>query len=130
MRWVDKPVTCLKYVEDCLAIEKIVFKSALRLNINGRQVSVSKATKSNAHFRTVSFNASARGMLLNSKKTKMLTISTAKNYVAESYIYDDQRICIDCDPTMKVLGFNFGKMPNINEHMRIAQKMFKMKLWT
>ena len=129
-RWSERPITCLKYVDDCLSIEKLPFKNALRLNINGRSVSVVKAIKTNVHFRTVSANAMRRGMLLNSKKTRMITISAARDYIAESYIYDETNTRIDCDDNLKVLGFNFGKQPDVQEHMKITQKKFKTRLWT
>lgn len=90
--------------------------------INGRSISVAKAVKTNVHFKTVSYNAAARGMCLNASKTKMLTISAAKDYIAESYIYDDNNTRIDCNETMKILGFNFSKRPDEQEHIKITRK--------
>ena len=60
----------------------------------------------------------------------MLTVSAARDYTAESYIYDNERFRIDCNESIKVLGFNFGKKPDVNLHMKITQKKFKMRLWT
>ena len=52
-RWADEPITCLKYVNDCLAIEKVPFKNGLKMTVNGRHLSVAKAVKSNIHYNTV-----------------------------------------------------------------------------
>ena len=76
--WSSRRIYCVKYVDDCLSIDRVPFRDGLRLNVNGRNLSLVRAAK------TVEFNATQHGMKMNSTKTKLLTISAAKSYKAES----------------------------------------------
>ena len=85
INWKDRPLKCLKYVDDCLSVEKLSFFDAVRINVDGKNLAVTKASKSQRHFDTVSINAASRGMILNAQKTKMLCISAARTYTCLLY---------------------------------------------
>ena len=80
----------------------------------GRNISVSKATKSQHLFRLIECNAAFRGMQINNGETQMLTISAATSYDAESYLNTSDDSRIDCGPSMRVLGFHFNRQPNVS----------------
>lgn len=94
VRWQSRPLKCLKCVDDCVSVEKVFFKDALRVNANGVQTALAKATKTQDHFRTIEFNAVKLGMEINNSKTRMLCVTTARSYIPASYLYssDETRI--------------------------------------
>ena len=54
-------------------------------------------------------------MKLNNQKTQMLCIQPALEKEVSSFLYaDGQRI--DSGEELKVVGFKFGKKPNVNAH--------------
>lgn len=116
-------------MDDCLSIEKVCFSNGLKLKINGVEMSVVKAIKSEVHFRTVENNAKGRGMIVNNDKTKMLCISAARSYQPEPYLISSDGTRIDCVKSAKILGFHFDTNPNVATHMAITQKKFKSRLW-
>ena len=78
VRWRPCKLKCFKYADDCVSIENIFFKDAVRVNATGVQTALAKATKTQQHFRTVEFNAVNKGMQINSSKTKMLCATSAR----------------------------------------------------
>ena len=129
VRWKDRAIKCVKYVDDCLSLEKVCFSNGLKLQINGVEMSVVKAVKSEHHFCTVESNARDRGMIINNGKTKMLCISAARSYQSEPYLVSSDGTRIDCVQAAKILGFHFDTNPNVAAHMAVTQKKFKSRLW-
>ena len=60
----------------------------------------------------------------------MLCMSAAKSYVPECYIYTSQNDRISSKKTLKVLGFRFGKEPNVREHVKGLLSKFRSRIWT
>ena len=72
-RWMDRNIKCIKYVDDCLSLEKICF------GLRGGQGEERRmlASKSQRHFRLVEENAAPRGMKLNKGKTRICLLYTS-----------------------------------------------------
>ena len=60
-----RDIKCLKYVDDCLSIEKVYFKESEKLNVDNTRYALSRAAKTQDQFRTVEFNAGRIGMQIN-----------------------------------------------------------------
>ena len=68
VRWKDEALVCVKYVDDCLAIEKLNYAGTTKIHDSGNDYARVRAIKCQDHFRTVEYNASRRGMIINQKK--------------------------------------------------------------
>ena len=128
--YIDRPLKCLKYVDDCLSLEKMSFRNAMKISSNGRPIAIARAPKSQAFYRTVSRNASLRGMKLNAGKTRLLCISPPLSYVPDPFIDDSKDDRITAVKELKILGFHFNTEPNVKAHMAITQKKFLSRIWT
>ena len=128
-RWTDRGIKCIKYVDDCLSVEKVFFKDAIRVQINGRNVGLAKAAKTKSHFRNVEYNANRWGMQINNAKTKMLCISSATSYLPEAYFHSTDGVRISSEWSMKILGLTLSNEPSVREHLRLLQKKFKCRIW-
>ena len=83
-RWKIRPIKCLKFVDDCLSLEKLHFKDLEQINVNGDSLALSRAVKTQQQFRTIEYNASNIGMQINNQKTKMLCVSAARSYTPKA----------------------------------------------
>ena len=63
--WTDRRLKCVKYVDDCLAIEKVSFSGAETVAADGTETAIVRAVKTQNHFCTIEYNAELRGMQLN-----------------------------------------------------------------
>ena len=123
--WKDRGIKCLKYVDDCLSIEKINFRKR-RIGL----ASCVKACKTQSHYETVSYNARNRGMKLNEAKTKMICVSAARSYKPKANINAGDNNNIEtADLPLRVLGFYFGTEPNVKANMSVLQRKFKSRIW-
>ena len=120
----------MKYVDDCLSIEKLPFLGGERDNANGVKNIPVRAVKSQSHFRTVEYNAERKGMRINALKTKMLCISNARSYTPQPYLLTTDGTAIRPYETLKNLGFYFSSMPTVQEHLRVTLKKFKCRIWS
>ena len=119
----------MKYIDDCLTVEKVYMKKAEKYNIDGHVTALSVAPKTQAHFRTVEYNAENRGMQINNEKTVMLCVSAARSYVPECYIHTSRNDRITSTNTLKVLGFTFGNEPNVKAHVAVLLRKFRSRIW-
>ena len=69
-------------------------------------------------------------MVVNSNKTKLLTVSDALNYRPKAYIMDENNNKIESGNSMNILGFHLSDRPDVNEHVRQVVKKMKMRYWT
>ena len=127
--WKDRGLVCVKYVDDCLSIERLCFSGAEHFNANGETYALARAIKSQSLFNTIEFNAAQRGMIVNNNKTKMMCISAARTYVPASYIITTSGERIDTDKTMKILGFHFDTTPTVKYHLKLLHRRFKSRVW-
>ena len=120
VNWNDRRLVCLKYVDDCLSLEKLCFSNAERFNVDGRMHALSSAMKTQSHFNTVEYNAAQRGMIINNNKTKLMCISAARSYAPSSYIVMSNGDKIETVSSMKSLGFHFDTSPTVKYHMKLS----------
>ena len=111
--WIDSPLSCMKYVDDCLSIEKLPFLGGESVNANGIENIPVRAVKSQSHFRTVEYNAERKGMRTNALKTKMLCISNARSYTPQPYLLTTDSTAIRPSEMLKILGFHFSSVPTV-----------------
>ena len=123
--WQDRKLKCMKYVDDCLSIERINFKKS---KID--ETAYVRARKSQNHFHTVEYNGNSRGMKLNYQKTRMLCISAASSYTPIAYVDTPDGSRITSESSMKVLGFMFGQQPNVKDNMKSVQRKFRSRVWS
>ena len=115
----------MKYVDDCLSVDKVLFRGGKI--VSGK--SKARAKKTQDHFRTVERNAISRGMKINNNKTKMLCISAAKTYDPVAFISTSDGTTISSTDSMKVLGFTFDSSPTVKAHLQVTQRKFKCRMW-
>ena len=48
----------MKYVDDCLSVEKVCFLGTEKVNVNGQELTVARANKMENHVKSVEYNAS------------------------------------------------------------------------
>ena len=49
MRWESEKIVCVKYVDDCLAIEKVCFQDSLRGAVGDGDVAIVRAMQRSAY---------------------------------------------------------------------------------
>ena len=69
-------------------------------------------------------------MVVNSRKTSMLSISDAMSYKAAAFLEDAEGNRIESGDSMKILGFHFGSRPTMHAHVGALQKRFRRQYWT
>ena len=130
VRWKERKLLCVKYVDDCLSVEKVSFSNAEIINANSQTNALARANKSQDHFRTVEYNAATRGMEINKSKTSMMCESAAKTYTPKSYLIASDGTKVESGEQMKILGFHFNTEPNVKHHMKLLHRRFKCRLWS
>ena len=68
-------------------------------------------------------------MKINAEKTQLICVSDAVNYNISSYINTDEQTIRSVD-SMKILGFIFGKKPNVSSHIDYIIDKFNKSIWT
>lgn len=126
---VDKPIIIVKYIDDNISIEKLNFGQTIARLEAGKFVKKKRAVKSQNSFRAVTGEACKRGMVVNSKKTQIIVISDSLTYEPRTMITDKDGNDISCKDDMKILGFTFGKKPNMNKHIRGVLTRIRRKYW-
>ena len=130
VRWKDRKLLCVKYVDDCLSVEKVSFSNAEKINANGKINALARASKTESHLQTVEYNSAQRGMQINKTKTNMMCISAAKTYEPQSYVMALDGTKKETGEKMKILGFHFNSEPNVRYHMKLLHRRFKCRLWS
>ena len=115
-RWIERKIKCIKYVNDCLSLEKVFFKDAVKIQVNWETIGLARASKTQSHFQTVEYNASRWGMQINESKTKVLCINSSKSNKPEAYFHTADGTRVSSSDSMKILGFTFTSEPNEHEH--------------
>ena len=111
--WRPKPISVKKLVDDNLLNEKLAMKNVPRISDQGVVYKNARAGLSEQMFKHIATNAEKQGLLINAKKTALLTISGAVSYQAKSHIYTADNTRIDCQDSLKMLGFYFNKQGDV-----------------
>ena len=90
-----------------------------------------KATQSEAFFKTIEKEATSIGMAVNAKKNQMLCVSPALHASNSTYINIGNELSDrihNCD-TLKILGFLFSPKPDISAQYSAMQLKFRRRVW-
>ena len=70
-------------------------------------------------------------MKVNTAKTKMLCVSDAHSFLAESYFMDadGKEISSSRETSIKILGFHLSSKPGVGMHVWVIRKKFRMHFW-
>ena len=127
---VEEPVEFFKYVDDSISVEKLNFGLiAITLDENGRPVKVRRATGSQNGFRSVTKNARRKLMAVNEHKTKIVCIADNMNYTARVFIEDSAGVRIDCEDSIRVLGFDLTNKPTMHAQVASISKRMRQRYW-
>ena len=110
---------------------------ALQMNMEtAREIPGEKRREKHAIISQNTFNrvltkARGRGMKVNTGKTSMLCISDAMSFKADGYLVgeDGSRVGSEDTDTIKILGFHFGRKPNVAEHVKSLRRRFYSRWW-
>ena len=125
-----KAVKVFKYADDNISIEKVNFGQTPVIVRDGLSIKVKLAVNLQNGFRSITSKAKEKGMVVNSNKTKLLTISDALNHRPSAYIMDENDNKIESGTTMNILGFYLSDRPDVSEHVKQIVKKLKMRYWT
>ena len=68
-------------------------------------------------------------MLVNSEKTKMLAITANNHEKISTYINLPDGQTVKSQETLKILGFVFGRRPNVSDHIEHLSELFRKRVW-
>ena len=106
-RLLGKRARKFKFVDDGLIVTKINMRSGTEDRSREKRVLENQDLLTQNMYRRVVGRAGQRGMMVNSKKIKVLCISDAMSYQAKSFFLDADGEKITAGNPMKILGFSF-----------------------
>lgn len=116
------------FVDDNLQNEKLYMKDIPITQIEQNLYKHARAGQSEKMFAHISRNVEDQGLLVNRKKTNVLTISGATSYQARTHIYDNQTR-IDCKDKLKALGFVFNRSGDVSDQIEQLCRRFRSRTW-
>ena len=130
-RWKDKPVEIFKYVDDGLIVDKVNMDTGVSLLApeGKKEKRMKHAAASQNSFRTITTNATRKGMKVNTLKTNLLCIDDSMSYVPEVYIEDGDGNEIREGNGLKLLGFHFSTDATVNKHVEVIRKKMRRRYW-
>ena len=129
LRWKMKKPKKFKYVDDGMIVTKINMDSGLVMTRGGKVYKVKKDLLSQNMFRRVVLRATGRGMVVNTKKTKLLCISDAQTYVAEAFFEDRDSVRLESGESIKILGFHMDSRPTCHAHVDALRRRMRERVW-
>ena len=130
LRWKALKPTKLKFVDDGMILSKINMDSAaVGTAASGRQTKTKHDLQSQNLFRKIVSKAESRGMVVNKGKTKILCISDAQTYKAQSYLLDADGRKLESGASMKVLGFHMDSRPSVHAHVEALKRRMRDTTW-
>ena len=127
--WEDPGLSVKVYIDDMNNLEKVCHVNAISRITEGKTVILAHAQHSEENFKCVKAAASDIKMTVNDKKTQLLCISGNQDSVINSYIRTDSETEIVSGDELKILGFWFGRRPNVDVHVQKLAAKFRTKLW-
>ena len=125
-----KAVKVFKYVDDNISVDKVNFGPVAITTVAGEKLKVKLAANLQNGFRSISRKAEELGMVINTSKTQLLTVSDALNYRPLAYITDSDNNKIESIKQMNVLGFQLSDRPNVDAHVDYVVKRMRRRYWT
>ena len=129
LRWCPTHPRKFKYVDDGMIVCKLNMDSGTVELRNGKTFKIKQDIRSQNMFRRVVERATARGMVVNSGKTKVLCISDAQTYKAVSFLIDRDGRRLESGDSLKVLGFYFDSRPTCHAHVEALKRRMREKVW-
>ena len=124
-----KAVKIVKYVDDNISVEKLNFGPVAFTEVGGVKFKFKLAVNTQNGFRSIKHNAEEIGMVVNTSKTKLITISDALNYRPRAHIFDSDGTKIESGDTMNILGFHLSDRPGVHAHVDITVKKMRIRYW-
>ena len=124
-----KAVKVFKYVDDNISVEKVNFGQVDVIVVAGESYKFKLAINLQNAFRSISGKAEEIGMVINTGKTQLLTISDALHYRPKAFILDANDNRIDSVEHMNVLGFHLSDRPTVHAHISHVIKKIRMRYW-
>ena len=126
----NKAVKICKYVDDNITVEKLNFGTVEETVEGGFSFKFRLATNTQNAFRSVKTKAEEIGMVVNTKKTKLLTISDALHYRPKAHIFDTDGTKISSGDSMNILGFHLSDRPGVHAHVSYIIKKMRQRYWS
>ena len=126
-RWKDENLTVKCYIDDYSGCEKVRIEGSVFHLTQNQQKTLVHATKSQGLLTSVERIAAEKFMKVNTGKTQLLCINSSRGDV-RSYINTSQKRIVSGD-SLKLLGFTFGRRPNVNAHLAVLMPKLRRKLW-
>ena len=126
-----KAVKIVKYVvDDNITIEKLNFGPIQITEEGGLKFKFKIAVNTQNAFRSIKCKAEEIGMVVNTSKTKLITVSDALNYRPRAHIFDSDGSKIESGETMNILGFHLSDHPGVHAHIDMTLKKVRIRYWT
>ena len=128
--WLDRPISTKVYIDDLNTIEKVKQSTAITTFSEGKPLVKPHAINSEKNFARIKSRAETIGMRVNSEKTQLLCITGNTTSRVTSYIRTAEGQEINSSENLKILGFWFGRNPNVNVHVQKLLDKFRGRLWS
>ena len=126
----NKAVKIVKYVDDNITVEKLNFGTVGETVVGGLKFKFRLAVNTQNAFRSVKTKAEEIGMVVNTSKTKLITISDALNHRPKAHFYDTDGTKIESGETLNILGFHLSDRPGVHAHIDHTVKKMRQRYWT
>ena len=122
----EKQVRIFKYIDDNIICEKVNLGNIPIVNGPPPMKTKHIIPTQNA-FRSMTGNASSRGMVVNTAKTNHVCVSDALKYTPNTFFEDEAGVRIESGDSMKVLGFHFSNKPTVQLHIAKTVKKIRQR---
>lgn len=131
MEWVRQKPTVKAYIDDYNVIEKVRTTAAISHFSQNRTTYEVNAPQTERLLLQVKTAAADIGMVVNEAKTQLLCIHPQGSNMS-SYIRapDAEGERIVSGESLKILGFTFGRTPDVSVHTKQLIKGFIYKMWS
>ena len=117
------------YVDVTNGVERISHESGQYHFSTKKMEMIVHAKQSERFFHEVRRRAEKIGMKLNTRKTKMLCLSSNPSYDIKTYIEIDGEKIFSQD-SLRITGFTFDSRPSVQQHITSMKSSFYSRLWS
>ena len=128
-RWTPSELSVRKYIDDFSAVEKVCLTTGATHFSTRKTDNCIFAKQCNSLFKSMSTRSKDKGMKINPRKTQTLCITSSINSNVETVMNAGGEE-IRSGEEMKILGFYFGKSPDVSLHIRKLIAKFRSCLWS
>ena len=123
-----KPVRVVKYVDDCITVEKLNFGATDIQLVDGKPIKRRVADGMQNAVNSIVGNATWKGMVVNKEKTGLLCVSDSLHYQPEVHFKMDDQV-IESTKSMKILGYHLSDKPDAKSQVDSIKKKVRQRLW-